>query len=271
MEDDDAAYNIPSTPGAFRLQWDVFLSFRGEDTRHTFTSNLYSSLHNHGVRVFRDDDGLRRGDEIASSFEVEESHGNCWWKSWLGFHQQATQCIEGIVLDFEKRLEKPLKDPSGDTISWYNLQRNLNFTSAVTYLKERYKRYLEDRAEKEREVVIVTNSLKTMVNLRLLQINNVNLEGKFKYLPVELKWLQWKGCPMKSLPSDFHPRKVAVLDLSESKIEQLWGSHNNKMLENLMVLNLHGCFNLAAVPDLSGHQTLEKFLMILRCCHHWSF
>ncbi|KAM3706568.1 hypothetical protein ACJW31_03G159800 [Castanea mollissima] len=75
MEDDDAAYNIPSTPGAFRLQWDVFLSFRGEDTRHTFTSNLYSSLHNHGVRVFRDDDGLRRGDEIASSLleAIEDS------------------------------------------------------------------------------------------------------------------------------------------------------------------------------------------------------
>lgn len=68
-----------------------------------------------------------------------------------------------------------------------------------------------------------------MVNLRLLQINYVNLEAKFKYLPVELKWLQWKGCPMKSLPSDFCPRKVAVLDLSESKIEQLWGWHNNKV------------------------------------------
>nr|XP_023884808.1 TMV resistance protein N-like [Quercus suber] len=174
--------------------------------------------------------------------------------------KKGTQCIEGIVLDFE-RLGKPLKDPSGDTISWYNLQRNLNFTSAVTYLKERYKRYLEDRAEKEREVVIFTNSLKAMVNLRLLQINNVNLEGKFRCLPVELKWLQWKGCPMKSLPSDFCSRKVAVLDLSESKIEQLWGSHNNKVLENLMVLNLHGCFNLAAVPDLSGHQALEKLVL----------
>jgi hypothetical protein len=68
-----------------------------------------------------------------------------------------------------------------------------------------------------------------MVNLRLLQIDYVNLEGEFKYLPVELKWLQWKGCPMKNLPSDFGPRKVAVLDLSESKIEQLWGSYSNKV------------------------------------------
>ncbi|KAK7848038.1 tmv resistance protein n [Quercus suber] len=183
---------------------------------------------------------------------------------------EGTRRIEGIVLDFEKRLGKPLKDPSGDTISWYNLQRNLNFTSAVTYLKERYKRYIEDQAEKEMEVVIFTDSLKTMDNLRLLQINYVNLEGKFKYLPVELKWLQWKGCPMKSLPSDFCPHKVAVLDLSESKIEQLWGSHNNKLpqfigkLFSLKELSLNHS-SLEEIPDSIGSlENLEK--LSLMCC-----
>jgi hypothetical protein len=65
--DDDDAVSIPSTPGAFRLEWDVFLSFRGEDTRKTITNNLYNSLQNHGIRVFRDDEGLRRGEEIAPS------------------------------------------------------------------------------------------------------------------------------------------------------------------------------------------------------------
>ncbi|KAK7243137.1 hypothetical protein RIF29_37924 [Crotalaria pallida] len=55
------------TPGAFRLRWDVFLSFRGTDTRDTFTQSLYDSLHSHGVRAFRDDDGLDRGDDIAES------------------------------------------------------------------------------------------------------------------------------------------------------------------------------------------------------------
>ena len=43
---------------------------------------------------------------------------------------------------------------------------------------------------------------------------------------------------MKSLPSDFSPRKVAVLDLSESKIEQLWSSRNNKVcfIKNSIVI-----------------------------------
>ncbi|CAL0333492.1 unnamed protein product [Lupinus luteus] len=55
------------TPGAFRLRWDVFLSFRGTDTRESLIKSLYESLHAHGVRAFRDDDGLDRGDEIAPS------------------------------------------------------------------------------------------------------------------------------------------------------------------------------------------------------------
>lgn len=63
MASDAASY----TPEPFRLRWDVFLSFRGEDTRHTITHSLYDSLHKHGIRVFRDDEGLNRGDEIAPS------------------------------------------------------------------------------------------------------------------------------------------------------------------------------------------------------------
>ncbi|MED6197377.1 hypothetical protein PIB30_055887 [Stylosanthes scabra] len=47
--------------------YDVFLSFRGEETRATFTSHLYTSLANAGIYVFRDDDEIRRGDRISVS------------------------------------------------------------------------------------------------------------------------------------------------------------------------------------------------------------
>jgi len=53
--------------GAFRLRWDVFLSFRGEDTRERFTKKLYESLHKEGIRAFMDDEGLDRGDHIATT------------------------------------------------------------------------------------------------------------------------------------------------------------------------------------------------------------
>ncbi|XP_010263322.1 PREDICTED: TMV resistance protein N-like [Nelumbo nucifera] len=46
--------------------WKVFLSFRGEDTRGSFTDHLYEALNRRGIRTFRDDEELRRGEEISS-------------------------------------------------------------------------------------------------------------------------------------------------------------------------------------------------------------
>ena len=47
-------------------QWDydVFLSFRGEDTRNGFTGHLYRALCEKGIKTFIDND-LQRGEEIS--------------------------------------------------------------------------------------------------------------------------------------------------------------------------------------------------------------
>ncbi|KAL3564702.1 hypothetical protein D5086_032748, partial [Populus alba] len=45
--------------------YDVFLSFRGEDTRKTFTDHLHTALVQAGIHTFRDDDELPRGEEIS--------------------------------------------------------------------------------------------------------------------------------------------------------------------------------------------------------------
>ncbi|KAK9943998.1 hypothetical protein M0R45_009584 [Rubus argutus] len=48
-----------------RWSYDVFLSFRGEDTRNNFTGHLYTALCQRGLHTFIDDHELRRGEEIA--------------------------------------------------------------------------------------------------------------------------------------------------------------------------------------------------------------
>lgn len=50
-----------------RTRWDVFLSFRGIDTRYTFTDHLYTALHRTGIRTFRDDPELRSGEVISDT------------------------------------------------------------------------------------------------------------------------------------------------------------------------------------------------------------
>nr|XP_043637861.1 disease resistance protein RUN1-like [Erigeron canadensis] len=57
-------------------KYDVFLSFRGEDTRNTFVDHLHSALVQRIIRVYKDDEALLRGDCIGPSLfkAIEESH-----------------------------------------------------------------------------------------------------------------------------------------------------------------------------------------------------
>ncbi|XP_031737216.1 TMV resistance protein N isoform X3 [Cucumis sativus] len=63
-----------SSSSCFRWTFDVFLSFRGEDTRSNFTSHLNMALRQRGINVFIDN-RISRGQEISASlFEaIEES------------------------------------------------------------------------------------------------------------------------------------------------------------------------------------------------------
>ncbi|XP_054777790.1 TMV resistance protein N-like [Prosopis cineraria] len=48
-----------------KYRYDVFLSFRGEDTRHSFTEILYNALRRKGINAFIDDKKLGKGEEIS--------------------------------------------------------------------------------------------------------------------------------------------------------------------------------------------------------------
>ncbi|XP_049402801.1 disease resistance protein Roq1-like [Solanum stenotomum] len=56
-------------------KYDVFLSFRGEDTRKTFVSHLYDALHRKGIHVFKDDERLETGKSISDELlkAIEQS------------------------------------------------------------------------------------------------------------------------------------------------------------------------------------------------------
>ncbi|XP_031263552.1 TMV resistance protein N-like isoform X2 [Pistacia vera] len=58
-----AAASSSSSP---QEKYDVFLSFRGEDTHNNFTSHLYAALCQQMINTFIDDE-LKRGDQISPS------------------------------------------------------------------------------------------------------------------------------------------------------------------------------------------------------------
>lgn len=71
--------------------YDVFISFRGEDTRKTFVSHLHKALVTRGISTFKDDRNLEMGDFISveihraiqtSRFAVvviSENYANSGW------------------------------------------------------------------------------------------------------------------------------------------------------------------------------------------------
>lgn len=69
-----AAQTLP-LPWTHGWKFDVFLSFRGDDTRNNFTDHLYTALHQKGILTFRDNEELRRGRAIAPELfkAIEES------------------------------------------------------------------------------------------------------------------------------------------------------------------------------------------------------
>ncbi|XP_062018724.1 disease resistance protein RUN1-like isoform X1 [Rosa rugosa] len=67
-----STYFPPSSP---QWKYDVFLSFRGEDTRKSFTDHLYTALDHQGIITFRDDPQLQKGEAISPTLfaAIEES------------------------------------------------------------------------------------------------------------------------------------------------------------------------------------------------------
>ena len=53
-----------SSSSSYRCDYDVFLSFQGEDTRNNFTSHLYKALCDQGFNTFINND-LQKGEEIS--------------------------------------------------------------------------------------------------------------------------------------------------------------------------------------------------------------
>lgn len=55
----------PSTLSESPRQYEVFLSFRGEDTRYGFTDHLYEALVDQGIDAYRDEEQLETGKPIS--------------------------------------------------------------------------------------------------------------------------------------------------------------------------------------------------------------
>ncbi|KAF5793771.1 putative TIR domain, P-loop containing nucleoside triphosphate hydrolase [Helianthus annuus] len=64
-----------SSSSSHSLKYEVFLSFRGEDTRKNFVDHLYEDLVQQGIHTYKDDETLPRGESIGPTLlkAIQES------------------------------------------------------------------------------------------------------------------------------------------------------------------------------------------------------
>ncbi|CAN7133821.1 disease resistance protein TAO1 [Brassica rapa] len=208
--------------------------------------------------------------DMGMQIDLKEHHGDLETRGRLWDrgeimnvlnYKKGSSSIQGIVLDFKKKLAR---DPSAEDIALRTLHDKPGIRSVFSYLKNKFVKFPAEEKPKSSEITIPVEPFVPMKKLRLLQINHVELEGDLKLLPSELKWIQWRGCPLKDVPPIFLARKLAVLDLADSGIRRVQSLHRKEMDGNLKVVNLRGCHSLEAIPDLSNHKSLEK-LILERC------
>lgn len=64
VSDPHTCFSMASTSAGEAYSYQVFLSFRGADTRKNFTDHLYTALVANGIRTFRDNEEVEKGGEI---------------------------------------------------------------------------------------------------------------------------------------------------------------------------------------------------------------
>ncbi|KAB2595296.1 TMV resistance protein N-like [Pyrus ussuriensis x Pyrus communis] len=84
-------------------RYDVFLSFRGEDTRKTFTDHLYTALNNAGFLTFRDDDELERGEYIRPGLQKAIQLSRASVVVFSEDYASSRWCLDELVMILERK------------------------------------------------------------------------------------------------------------------------------------------------------------------------
>ncbi|KAG5588605.1 hypothetical protein H5410_049039 [Solanum commersonii] len=108
-------------------------------------------------------------------------------------------------------------------------------------------------------VKLSTKAFQKMIKLRVLKIDDLHINGDFELLSKELRWLSWKGCPLKCIPSNFPAEKLVILNMKGSNIEEF--GLNLQYCRSLKKLNLCDCKRLRSTPNFRGSRSLETLLL----------
>ncbi|GAU19088.1 hypothetical protein TSUD_79100 [Trifolium subterraneum] len=115
------------------------------------------------------------------------------------------------------------------------------------------------KMHKLRMINFYTQTAKLIYTSTRLIESPVTFYTSLDSFPDHLKFLCWDAFPQRSLPQDFCPENLVILDMRYSKLEQLW--EGDQALPKLKRLNLSHSKKLVRVPDLSLSPNIEEVIL----------
>ncbi|XP_037495004.1 disease resistance protein RPV1 [Jatropha curcas] len=114
---------MASAAAAQEWRYDVFLSFRGGDTRNNFTSHLYNDLIRKGVITFKDDRELPKGESVPQQLPKAIQDSGILVVIFSQNYANSTWCLDELVKIFEcKKAGRQTVLPIFYDVSPYDVQ-----------------------------------------------------------------------------------------------------------------------------------------------------
>ncbi|KAG8479610.1 hypothetical protein CXB51_029445 [Gossypium anomalum] len=150
-----------------RKKYDVFLSFRGEDTRKNFTDHLYDALNRTGIVTFRDDPKLEAGEEIAPELfnAIQQS-----WCSVIVFSE--TYAFSGWCLEELAEIVKQKNDKAHKVFPIFYHVDPSDLRKQKGKVEEAFAKHEERYKEDKDKIQKWRNALTEMANISGWHLNN---------------------------------------------------------------------------------------------------
>ncbi|KAI3709355.1 hypothetical protein L2E82_39115 [Cichorium intybus] len=97
--------SIRGSPVANGSSYDVFLSFRGEDTRDSFTDHLFDALKRAGIGTFRDNEEINRGEDLKPEIQTAVKRSRASIVVLSKNYATSTWCLDELMFILEQRRE----------------------------------------------------------------------------------------------------------------------------------------------------------------------
>ncbi|XP_039165101.1 disease resistance protein RPV1 [Eucalyptus grandis] len=177
-------------------------------------------------------------------------------------------CMHDQLKDLGKSIvyEECCKDPKKGYRVWLNEEEGPDIVRQKKGTETVAANYWQYYARSQ-DFVLTSEDFIEMPNIRFLEMSGCSLSGDFEGLFSELRWLTWNFCPEEMQATNFCPKNLVILNLSNSKIDEHWGGWTQlKVATRLKVLDLSSCCYLKETPDLSAYLFLE--ILILSGCRN---